>query len=315
MINQRKTEIKVGIVTIAGLLLFFIGMTLMRGCNVAVSQKTVKIRFPNSGGLLLSNPVVVNGVNRGKVTSIKNDKGSVLVEVSLNNIDDIYSDAKAMISILEITGGKKIEISPGTSGVKFDLEKEIPGETSADIASLFVLVGNVSNQLINIVNRLDTLTEKISIVANDKNFTKNINNIIKNTDEMIANANTLLKQNFSNINQIISEIRILVLKMNEDYKRYEPRLDSLISNLNLAVNSANKMMTRIDTTISSANKVLTDAGTITNDIRNGNGMISKLIYDDKLSAQLDSTIVNLNSLIELIRQYGVNVNIRLGTRP
>ena len=315
MINQRKTEIKVGVVTIVGLLLFFIGMTLVRGCNVAVAHKTVKIRFPNSGGLQLDNPVVVNGVKRGKVTSITNDKGSVLVEVSLDNIDDIYSDAKAMITILEITGGKKIEINPGTSGEIFDLEREMPGETSADIASLFILVGKISDDLINVIGRLDTLTSKLAVVVNNKNFTKNLNNIISNTDEMIANANTLLKQNFTNINQIISEIRLLVGNMNEDYKKYEPRLDTLVNNLNLAVNSANRMMTRIDTTITSANKVLADAGTITDDIKNGKGTISKLIYDENLAAQMDSTMANLNRLIEFISRYGINVNVRLGTRP
>ncbi len=315
MINQRKTEIKVGIVTIFALLIFAVGMTLVRGCNVSVSQKYVNIRFPNSGGIQLSNPVVVNGVKRGKVTSIKNDKGSVLVEVIIDDISDIYSDAEAMITILEITGGKKIEINPGHSGQQFNPDKEMPGKTSADIASLFILVGEMSQDLVSIVHRLDTLFDKFSVILNTEGFSENVTNIVKNTDELIGNANALLKQNLTNVNTIISDIRSLVSNMNTDYARFEPRLDTLIDNLNLAVNSANRMMTRIDTSISSANHILTDVNSISSEIKNGQGTLSRLIYDKEFASQLDSTVANLNELIELIRQYGINVNVRLGTRP
>ena len=315
MIKQRKTEIIVGIVTILAIVIFAVGMTLVRGYNVAGSQQYVNIRFPNSGGLQLSNPVVVNGVQRGKVTSIKNDKGSVLVEISIDNTDDIYSDASAMITILEITGGKKIEINPGISGKHFNLKDEIPGETSADIASLFILVGDISNDLVNVVSRLDTLTAKFSNIVNTPGFTENAANIVKNTDEMIDNANQLLKLNLSNVNTIISDLRSLISNMKNDYGRYEPRIDTLINNLNIAVNSTNNMLLRIDTSINSANNILTDVSSLTSEIKNGQGTISKLIYDKAFALQLDSTIANLNNLVELIRLYGVNVNVRLGSRP
>ena len=315
MINQRKTEIKVGIVSIVAIILFVIGMTLGRGCNVSVSQQYLNIRFPNSGGIQISNPVVVNGVQRGRVVSINNDNGSVLIEIMLDNIDDIYSDATAIIKILDITGGKKIEIHPGTSGIPLDPSKEMQGQTSADIADLFLLFGNMSEELISVVHRLDTLTERLSYIVNRDGFTDNVANIVKNTDELIANANELLKQNLNNINTIVDDIRSLVSTMNKDYKRYEPRLDTLIDNLNIAVNSANNMMMRIDTSITSANSILTDVNSITSDIKNGNGTISKLIYDENLAAKLDSTVNNLNALIEMIEKFGINVNVRLGTRP
>ncbi len=315
MINQRKTEIKVGIVSVLAILLFVIGMTLGRGCNVSVSQQYLNIRFPSSGGIQVSNPVVVNGVQRGRVVSINNDNGSVLIEISIDRIDDIYSDATATIKILEITGGKKIDINPGTSGEPFDPAKEMQGETSADIADLFLLFGQMSNELIAVVQRMDTLTAKMSMIVNRKGFSDNVYNIVKNTDEMVTNANQLLKQNLTNINTIISEIRTLVSTMSDDYKRYEPRLDTLINNLNIAVNSANRMMTEMDNSIESVNSVLDDVNSFTTEIKNGNGTISKLIYDKEFAAQLDSTVINLNALIEFIQRFGVNVNVRLGTRP
>jgi len=315
MVNQRKTEIKVGVVVVAALIIFVVGMILVRGYNVSVSQQYLKFRFPNSGGLQISNPVVVNGVKRGSVTSIKNDNGAVLVEATIDDTRDIYSDASAIITILEITGGKKIELNPGISGKLFNPENEIQGRTAADIADLVKIVGDMSTDMIKVFHRVDTLTSKLSDIVSAEGFTDNVVNIVDNTNEMIENANNLLSRNLDQINAIISDIKILTGDLRKDYKKYEPRLDTLFGNLDKVVNSANNMMAKLEGTIKSANASLSDVNNITSEIRNGKGTMSRLIYDPHFSAKLDSTITNLNVLVDFLLKHGVNVNVRLGTRP
>ena len=73
MATKRATEIKVGIVSVLAVILIIIGITLGRGVHVTVSQKTIKMRFPHSGSIKMTEPVLVNGVRRGMVESIKND--------------------------------------------------------------------------------------------------------------------------------------------------------------------------------------------------------------------------------------------------
>lgn len=311
MVDQRKTEIKVGIVSLVGIGLLVIGLILAKGCNVNVSNQTVKFRFPNSGGLSLSNPVVVNGVKRGYVTSIQNNNGSVLVEATIDNMSDIYSDASGIISILEITGGKKIELNPGKSGIAFNVINEIPGKTGKDLADLVYIIGDMSDDLVRVFHRLDTMTTKLSDIVSAEGFTDKVLNIVNNTDILISDAKNLLNRNLDEINAIISDINELTGNLKKDYKKYEPKLDSLLTKLDVTLLSADKLLGKLDTTMSSANGMLADAKDITGEIKGGKGLVSRMIYDKNFSTKLDSTIVNVDKLINMLLEYGVKVRVRL----
>lgn len=315
MVNLKQTEIKVGLVTIIALSILALGLFFARGWNVGVSQQYLKFRFPHSGGLQISNPVVVNGVKRGVVTAIKNEGGSVLVEASLSDIKDIFTDATAVISILEITGGKKIDINPGISGLKIDNSKEIVGKTAADISDLVMIFGDLSNDVIRVFNRVDTLTERMTYVFSSNNFADKIVNIVDNTNELMSNTKKLLNSNFDAINSIIHDIKLITNDFKNDYSKYQPRLDSLFSNLVITVNSANSLIGKLDSTSNSLNLLLADAKDISTEIKQGKGMVTKLIYDKDFANHLDSTIINLNEFVNFIKANGVNVNVRLGTRP
>ncbi|MFW5701927.1 MAG: MlaD family protein, partial [Bacteroidota bacterium] len=112
MKEQRKTEIKVGIVSILSLALLILGITLGKDFSVGVSQITITMEFPRSGGIAPSAPVVVNGVKRGAVSQVRNHNGNVRITAEIDDISDFRTDAAAMITTMEITGGKKIDISP-----------------------------------------------------------------------------------------------------------------------------------------------------------------------------------------------------------
>src|ERR1043165_4308116 len=110
MITQRSTEVKVGIVSILAVALLIAGIMLGKGLGVGASH-VLTFRFPSSGGIDIGAPVTVNGVRRGTVTSVENANGAVVLKANVSNIDDLHADASAVISMLEITGGKKIEVS------------------------------------------------------------------------------------------------------------------------------------------------------------------------------------------------------------
>lgn len=167
MNNQKKNELKVGLVSIAAIILLIIGITLGRGFSVSVSNQTIKFRFPNSGGIQLTSPVVINGVKRGSVSYIKNDKGSVLIEASIDDISDLHDDATAKITILEITGGKKIEINPGNASKNFDINKEIPGVTAADLSDLVTLGGEMVYDMKFLLKKLDTVSTTLTRMLRD----------------------------------------------------------------------------------------------------------------------------------------------------
>ena len=113
MKSNKNLELKVGLLSIAAIILLVVGITLVKGISVSISQNVIRLRFEQSAGIQESAPVTINGVKRGSVTKVENDNGSVLISANLSDISDIKEDAFAKITMLEITGGKKIEIFPG----------------------------------------------------------------------------------------------------------------------------------------------------------------------------------------------------------
>ena len=140
--TDRKKEIRVGIVALLSLIVLIAGITIGKGLIVGVSQNTLSFTFPSSGGIEIGAPIFINGVKRGSVISTENINGGVAIAGSIDDVSDLHPDAQAKISMLEITGGKKIDISPGIASGNLDISKPIAGTISADATELISLVGD-----------------------------------------------------------------------------------------------------------------------------------------------------------------------------
>jgi phospholipid/cholesterol/gamma-HCH transport system substrate-binding protein len=315
MENQRNKEIIVGLVSIVAIAIFFIGISLGKGFKVASDDKLLKIRFPNSGGLQVSEPVVVNGVKRGTVTSVKNISGEVLVAVMLDNYDDIKTDATAKITLLEITGGKKIEIDPGKSGSKFVLSKEMIGTTPPDLAKLVTLVGEVSGDAVSLVRRLDTIASSATDLLADGKVVEDIKITARNAAELTGDLNTFLNENSAKLENTIQNLNDLVRNLKTAVDKHEPTIGRILNDIEFTINDAQKLIVNIDSTVSGANNLVENVNKLTNDLRYGDGFVSKILYDKDLNNRLDSTFTNLADLLILIKNHGINVNVRLGSRP
>jgi len=315
MKNTKQIELKVGIVSVVGTILLVLGLILGRGYKVSVSTQTIKFRFPNSGGLQVSSPVVVNGVKRGTVTSVVNDNGSVLVTATIDNIDDIRKDVKARITILEITGGKKIEIFPGTSPEKFNPETEIQGETAADFADLVTQLGLILEQAKHTISQLDTTLTSTNKVLGNKNFATNLQLAVDNATQTLTITREILEQNQTNINQIVKNLKEILSELRNDYSIYEPKINKIVTRLDTISLQTTNLLENGSATVEKINRSLNQLNDILLEIREGDNLANKIIYNKEFAQRLDSALRQVSELITFIQKNGVNVNLRLGTRP
>lgn len=315
MKDLKKVEIKVGIVSVVGTILLILGIIWGRGYRVSMSAQTIYLRFPNSAGLQISSPVVVNGVKRGVVSSVTNDKGSVLVVATVDNTDDFRKDTRARITILEITGGKKVEIFPGTSDEPFDPKQEIPGETTADFSDLVTYLGEISIKGKKLLSQLDTTLSSTNKLFGDRRFVQQTREAITNASDALRITREIMELNQSNINQTLKNLREITMALKKDYSKYEPQLDTLVRKLNDVSGKTSNLLDNARGSINMLDSALLQINGLLDEIRKGEGLANRLVYDKSLFIRLDTTLTNLSELISLIRYHGVNVNLRLGTRP
>lgn len=315
MENQRNKEIIVGVVSILALALLFLGISLGKGFKVASDDKLLKIRFPNSGGLQVTEPVVVNGVKRGTVINVKNDKSSVLVTVLLDDYNDIKSDATAKITLLEITGGKKIEITPGAAPERFSLKQVMKGETPPDLGGLVALLGDVSGDLVSMVRKIDTIAGAATNLLADGKVVNDIRATTENIASLSADLNQFVNANYAELEKTVNNLSSLTTKLNVAIDKHEPSVGKILSDIDLTLKDAKTLLNNIDGAVKNADNLVSNVNKITEDIKNGQGFVGKILYDKEINSKLDSTFTNLSELMSLIKNHGVNVNVRLGTRP
>jgi phospholipid/cholesterol/gamma-HCH transport system substrate-binding protein len=314
MQNSRANEIKVGIVTIAALAIAVFGIGYVKNAGLASQGNEIHFLFDRTAGINNSAPIFVNGVERGKVSEVDNYEGKVKVSGYIDNKEDLKQDASASIMILEITGGKKIEINPGKSEEKFSGEY-IPGVSVSDLSELVSVVNDVSGDAITLIRRLDTITASVNNIMKDTMFIYDVKNTASNVSEFSENANNFLKNNSGKLNKIIDDLADISERLDETLEKNEPKISAIIDDIDRTISNANELISSANTSAEKINDLVSDINGLIDDIKTEKSIINKILYDKEFAAKLDSAFTDLGSFVKLIEKHGVNVNLRIGTRP
>lgn len=313
--TDRKKEIRVGIVALLSLIVLIAGITIGKGLIVGVSQNTLSFTFPSSGGIEIGAPIFINGVKRGSVISTENINGGVAIAGSIDDISDLHPDAQAKISMLEITGGKKIDITPGIASGNLDISKPIAGTISADATELISLVGDLGADASVTVKRLDSVLAQANSLLSDGIVVKQLRNTIKNADELMITLNALMGDNKENMRDLIKDLNALAKDAKSAVNNNEPKLRSILTKLDSLAGSGQRLMAKTDTALAGVTDLTVETKDMMKDIKTNGSFINKLLYDKTTSKSIDTTLQRVNDLLLKIHEHGLNANIRLGTRP
>ncbi|MCX6141070.1 MAG: MlaD family protein [Candidatus Kapabacteria bacterium] len=312
---SRTTEIRVGLVSIVSIALLIGGIMLGKGLSLGPNNRVIMVRLATSGGVEAGSPVVVNGVKRGTVSEVSSDNGSVLVKANMNDASDLKSDASATVTILEITGGKKIEIVPGTSTQPFDVSKEMPGTVAADIGGLVTSLGEVSGSAINLVRRLDTISAGLTELMRDGSFIQNVKTISSDGAVFVTDVRTWFQQNRDPLTTSVRDLREITTQLKESVNRNEPKVSAIIDRADKVLLSLENTLAKADGAIVGADSLIARINGVVQDIRTNKSLLHAIMYDDQMAGKLDTTLLTLKKLLRDIGKKGVNVNVELGHVP
>lgn len=315
MRNTKSLEIKVGIVSTVAIILLVLGITFAGSFGLTANSNIIKIKFKNSGGIKKSNPVSINGLESGSVLSVSPVADGVIIEAIIPDNIILKSDATAIILLKEITGGKKIEINPGTSNSSFDLSSVLQGQSTADIGDLVAVLGDVSGDAVSLLKRLDTLSQAVNEILLDKDFSSALKNSVKNLDTISGKVKNILNDNERKIYTTIDDLSKIGKSIKDLLNENSPKVKVIIDELDVVLKNVDGLIETSNLTIKEVNDFVGDLRKIINDINTTDNSINKLIRDEQFAKELDSAFINLKLLLNQFQQHGVNVNVRLGTRP
>ncbi|MCL5029375.1 MAG: MlaD family protein [Bacteroidetes bacterium] len=301
MRDQRKVEIKVGITVIVALLIFLWILGWAKNFSFTAKDNFIKVRFNNVAGLEVGDYVTVNGVKKGNVQDIKIESNDVMVTLSVNKDVDLKSDAIFGISMIDLMGGKKIDIKPGSSSDPIDYNKIQNGIFYSDIPEVMSFVGSMENDLVVTLKNVNVTLNSVNKYLTDQKLNENIKSSLSNLSQLTEKLNLMIDENRINLKKL-TENSVDITNQAKDFIAQNK------NNISASISEADGILKKTDTLVTKLND-------FTNDVKSRNNNLGKIMYDDKLYDNLTQSIKQVNELtkilIEQLQNKGFKVDAKI----
>lgn len=299
MRDEKKTEFKVGLTVFIGILTVLWILGWAKNTSFFSHSTVLNIRFDSVAGLNVGDGVYINGVKKGIVENIQVSGSSILVKISFQEAVDLRKNANFSVMMLDLMGGKKIEINPGNSEELLNFSETQVGKFAGDISTTMAVLGSVQDELVTIIKDVKVSLNSINEFLTDSEIKDDVKTTIKSMKVLINNVNQLVGENKENFNKLLTNSNELVLKTGKFIDSNEPELKATLNNLN-------KLMYSADSLVSKFNSLADETKAKKNNI-------GKILYDDETYAKLKVTIDKLNEMIQMLNEQlkgdGLNVDV------
>ena len=280
-------ELRVGIVVIISLGLFYYGFNYLKGSNIFKTGSFYYAEYPNVNGLSVDDPVFTKGFRVGKVSSTKlnMETGKILVQLQITNEEiKIPSNSEAIIASSGLLGGKEINLKLGDSQEYLEINDTLSSDTEGDLIDSFTSsLEPFEKSAMDAVTSIDSVMKLVQSVLNQKNR------------DALDHGLTALSITLNNLNSASAGLDNLIATEKGKLSNIITNLNTMSKNLSAFSDTLTNM--EIKQTIDEANLALSNANKILTKINEGEGTMGQLVNNDTLYMNLESVSKNLDKLM------------------
>jgi len=271
MKKKISHKVRLGIFISLGILIFILAIYFI-GEKQQLFRSTFRLSgvFKDVAGLQVGNNVRLSGINVGtidNITIISDTSVRVIILVDENTRQFIKKDAVASIGSEGLMGNKVLVISPGTGGKK-------------SIENDDVIATSQPTDIDEIMKSLKTTIDNTAYITGD-----------------LAKIATNIESGKGTIGRLMmgktwrQDIESTIINLKDGSVGFKTFMDK--------TNQLDSILIRLNKTIDNTSSITYDLSKITDNIQSGEGMIGKLLMDQSMGQNLDSTLINLkNGLAE-----------------
>jgi len=326
-LEGRKTEFWVGLFTLLGI---FLALYMVYRTGDIRWEKTrgyeVLVNFRNISGLDVGDTVRVAGVEVGKVEGITLKKDVARVALVVDHHVALFEDATAQVKTHGLLGNQYLSIDPGHE--RFPRVKpggEIQSSVSQDDVN--VVMGKLSH----VASDIQSVTENLKRVFGGEEGEESLREIFNSTQTLSREMAHIATENKEQIKQITThlagltgEIQQMVSENREAIRLTMATLPETADNLRGITGDTRRLMEEHYEDLSVMFKQLRVASVrldaslenmeeISQQIKDGEGTLGKLISDPELYDEATNTLREARNLIEDMREQApISAFISLG---
>jgi phospholipid/cholesterol/gamma-HCH transport system substrate-binding protein len=311
----KSNELKVGFLALLAFLILYFGFNFLKGNDIFSSARIYYVEYENVDGLMVSNQVMINGIEVGKVKKVEiqpEKSNKILVTLRLSQDMVIPDKTVAVLSDGALLGGKIIRLRLEGKGNLAE-ESFLKGETEVGLTTL------LKERAIPVIANADSLLVSFRQISTKFDNTGTyLNTLLKTSNETVSNlngsVNGIVADNRANIAQISSNMKILSADLMETEKQLRP----LLTKFNTVADSLQAL--RLGKTLKEVDVAVISLKKIVQGLERGEGTAGKLLKNDSLYVGLNKTLVDLDKLLldfrlQPKRYIGISVFGKKNTPP
>lgn len=298
-------EVKVGIIAVVSGIILYVGFNFLKGIELFSPTKKYYALYDNVDGLIVSNSVIVNGFSVGRVSRIsilQEAENIILVEMTVDDALTLGDSTTATLTNSDFLGTKAIVLD--INKIRKPLES---GDT---------LISVVDRGLSELLDRAQPITDNLGttirrvneILLGLQGSGEKINTTLDELNGTLAGVNRLISTNEEAITQTLQELSVMAANVNEKIGKLDPILEKTGQSLDKINNL------EVEKTLVEVNELLSTMTETVNTIKNSEGTVGKMLYDDSLYNNLNKAIIDLDSLLIHFNQYPKHFMSPLGKK-
>ncbi len=295
-------EVKVATLAIVSGTILYLGFNFLKGTDILSSTNTYKVTYPSIDGLSVSNPVLINGLNIGRVSAIQLDQehnNQLLVSLEINKEIKLGDSTIAFLSNTGLLGSKAIKLSIGHNSVVYEDGATLRGEKEMGLADM------VAAKATPVVEHLDSAIVKVNALLgalpNDK-----LALVISNLESATGDLKNIMKNDAPTITGNFA-------KLSDSLLRTEAQLKPLIKKFSAFADSLNHL--ELKATVAKANQAMGNLNEITRKINAGEGTLGALITDKSVYTNLNKALSSFDSVMVDLKYNPNHYFAPLGKKP
>jgi len=300
-----KREAKIGILAIITLALFYWGFNFLKGKDIFSKQVTFYALYPQVNNLIETNPVSINGVKIGLVDKIffhPDGSGKIIVKCIIGKDINIPKNSIARLYSSDLLGTRAIELILGDSNEFIHSGDTLISQTQAslgeEVSKEILPIKLKAEELLSSIDSVLTVVQTIFNEQTRNNIHQSIENL-KKTVATIEKTTRTIDTTFTQQATRLAHIVANAESISTNLKNNNENITNILTNLSTVTDDLTKA--NLVQTLDNANNAVARLDSVIAKINSGEGSLGLLLNDKELYQNLDKSALELNKLLEDIR--------------
>lgn len=278
-----KQELQVGMLMLAALVIVGAGLIWLGGRSLGGGRTSLAVRFESVSGLTTGDPVMISGVQVGRVADVRLEGvGDVVVEIQVAGRVRPRTDASAAVRALDFLGAKFVAYDPGSAETFLPPDRIVKGTSETDLASG---AGDLAGGAAAFLERSQAL---LSVEMLEQ---------VRKTMEAAERALAVMARLGSG--PMINEAESTFASVH----RAAARLDSTLANpaINESISQLDELTTNVTEMAAGLALATNSLATILAKMDSTGGTLGKLVSDSTIHDEMHAVLTEMRLLLEDIR--------------